>query len=574
MGYKMQFRRGDKVDLPQLDNGEPGYTEDTNELFIGTKEGNKKLTFDADKHQELTEQLAQTMNDLEQRSINITQPPYNASANGLDVSAILNQAIIDINARGGGKVFIPSASSSYMVDVTKSIQMKDNVTIELGDGATLEAIATDAPAYAIIKAENVKNFSVIGKGLIKGDRTTHIGTTGEWGMGIDMRGCTNVYISDISIENCWGDGLYIGPTTEQNHCKDVTIEKFSLNNNRRQGISVISAINLKIKDGTIKNTNGTPPQDGIDIEPNHSTEYIQNVLIENVVTENNVGAGIHVYALNLTNTKNEVSIYIKNHTDIKSGFAVSFTGEASNIKGIIKIENPKWELMSGEALRIDRWDATAADVIIVDPVVLVNSTTENSVTYPFNLTHGFATTKTSPTLGNIHLYRPKIILKSGSFPPQRGIVLTKGTALHLDKISIIDPYIEAVSSALTDINFVGDNVKNLNVSDKYGMLKYQAESAIEVSVSTGLFRTMYTNNVGIAPNYKLHSNIVIGAEFEFINKDNVQFRIFSDVDISIYPLGTAIRQITSSTKGSRIKLKKISATEFEVTNIVGTWTTA
>ncbi len=43
MGYKIQFRRGDKADLPQLDNGEPGFTEDTNELFIGTKEGNKNI---------------------------------------------------------------------------------------------------------------------------------------------------------------------------------------------------------------------------------------------------------------------------------------------------------------------------------------------------------------------------------------------------------------------------------------------------------------------------------------------------------------------------------------------------
>lgn len=46
MGYKLQFRRGLKKDLPVLGNGEVAYVQDTNELFIGTEEGNRVLTFD------------------------------------------------------------------------------------------------------------------------------------------------------------------------------------------------------------------------------------------------------------------------------------------------------------------------------------------------------------------------------------------------------------------------------------------------------------------------------------------------------------------------------------------------
>lgn len=40
----MQFRRGNKEDLPQLAPGEPGFTLDTNELFVGGSEGNVSLT--------------------------------------------------------------------------------------------------------------------------------------------------------------------------------------------------------------------------------------------------------------------------------------------------------------------------------------------------------------------------------------------------------------------------------------------------------------------------------------------------------------------------------------------------
>jgi hypothetical protein len=46
MAYKIQLRRGLKNDLPSLDNGEVAYTQDTNELYIGTAEGNRLLTFD------------------------------------------------------------------------------------------------------------------------------------------------------------------------------------------------------------------------------------------------------------------------------------------------------------------------------------------------------------------------------------------------------------------------------------------------------------------------------------------------------------------------------------------------
>lgn len=53
MGFKLQIRRGMEADLPQLDNGEVGYTQDTHKFFVGTPEGNRQLTFDQDKYDSL-----------------------------------------------------------------------------------------------------------------------------------------------------------------------------------------------------------------------------------------------------------------------------------------------------------------------------------------------------------------------------------------------------------------------------------------------------------------------------------------------------------------------------------------
>lgn len=40
MANKIQLRRGLKSKLPTLSSGEPGYTTDTRELYIGTGSGN------------------------------------------------------------------------------------------------------------------------------------------------------------------------------------------------------------------------------------------------------------------------------------------------------------------------------------------------------------------------------------------------------------------------------------------------------------------------------------------------------------------------------------------------------
>jgi hypothetical protein len=43
MANKIQFRRGNKINLPILDSGEPGFVLDTEEFYIGKGDKNVKI---------------------------------------------------------------------------------------------------------------------------------------------------------------------------------------------------------------------------------------------------------------------------------------------------------------------------------------------------------------------------------------------------------------------------------------------------------------------------------------------------------------------------------------------------
>ncbi|MFD6441659.1 right-handed parallel beta-helix repeat-containing protein, partial [Peribacillus sp. NPDC060186] len=143
----------------------------------------------------------------------------------------------------------------YLVDAVKSIRVKSNITLKFDDGTVLQALPNKSENYEIISIKDVKNVSLLGRVIIIGDRKEHIGTTGEWGFGICIRGSEKIYIENPTIKDNWGDGIYIGSSESKNYSKDITIINPVSDNNRRQGISVISAINLEIKNPKLINTN-------------------------------------------------------------------------------------------------------------------------------------------------------------------------------------------------------------------------------------------------------------------------------------------------------------------------------
>ena len=127
--------------------------------------------------------------------------------------------------------------------------------------------------YNVIEVAG-KDVSIKGKGTIVGDKETHTGDSGEWGMGINILNSENVTVSGLNIKSCWGDCVYIGGNS-----KNVTISDCFLDDSRRQGVSITSGDDIVIKNCTITNIKGTSPEYAIDIEPNKN-ETIGNVVID------------------------------------------------------------------------------------------------------------------------------------------------------------------------------------------------------------------------------------------------------------------------------------------------------
>ena len=188
-------------------------------------------------------------------------------------------ALKDVLALANPKVrnTITIEKGDYIVKASKNkdacLSLYDNTELILN--GVIHIIPNEYPWYDIIRVHGY-HITIRGKGMIVGDKHSHLGSTGEWGMGIRFHGAVNASVSGLTIKDCWGDCIYVGGNS-----KNVLIEKCILDHGRRQGISVTKADSVTIKDCKISNVGGTNPQYAIDVEPN-SNDMVDHVLIDNV----------------------------------------------------------------------------------------------------------------------------------------------------------------------------------------------------------------------------------------------------------------------------------------------------
>ena len=168
---------------------------------------------------------------------------------------------------------------------------------ELIIDGTIQVLPNDFTHYYAIALRNSHNVSITGSGSLVGDKNTHTGSDGEWGMGIYVNGgCSNIHISNLVISNFWGDGIIVGGIANSDYTannKDIHISGINISGCRRQGISITNVNGCKIENCSISNIAGTAPSAGIDIEPmDASYQEACNILIKNVKVRSCAGEGI------------------------------------------------------------------------------------------------------------------------------------------------------------------------------------------------------------------------------------------------------------------------------------------
>ena len=305
-----------------------------------------------------------------------------------DATNALRQAINS----GAKKVIVSNTGSDWII---RSIILRSNLELVFADGVTVRAKkgAFKGIHDKLFAAKGADNIIIRGEGnaVLMMNKKDYQNKSkykfSEWRNIISFLGCKNITIKNITLKSSGGDGLYFSYGGGRPACYNIVIDNVRSLDNHRQGISVISAKNLLIKNSTFSNTDGTSPNSGIDFEPNLANNILQNCVIENCIFNDNVGAGI-LMALNNLGKDNNVSITVRNVEMLNNsgaGLIISTPADNNNtLKGKILIENAKVNnFISLGNIAASGADLTLKDIEITNksvahPPIIISSQITNS----------------------------------------------------------------------------------------------------------------------------------------------------------------------------------------------------
>lgn len=271
-----------------------------------------------------------------------------------DSTAFL-QAAIRSRAR---KLIVPNLGKPWLV---QPLLLESNQEIVFEDGVVVMARegAFRGRGDSLLTARDGENITLRGPGgslvMRKQDYRKPPYEKAEWRHCLSLRGCRNIRVQGLRLAASGGDGVYIGRGTGHRiHGQNITIKDVTCEDHYRQGISVITAENLLIEGCTLRGTEGTAPQAGIDFEPNQSDEHLANCVVRNCVIEHNAGYGILLYLGSLRAESDPISIAVDQcHVRDNGQGALAILGakHADGLRGSIQLRGNK---LVGKQ-HLDKW---------------------------------------------------------------------------------------------------------------------------------------------------------------------------------------------------------------------------
>ncbi|MFS4448787.1 right-handed parallel beta-helix repeat-containing protein [Maribacter sp. 2307UL18-2] len=205
-------------------------------------------------------------------------------------------------------IFFDKANSPY---IFKPLRFEgcSGKTILLEEGVEFRAMKGAFPKKtdALLKFLNCVDISIIGNNAtFRMNKEDYL--DGEWRHVIRVKGSKNIRIENLTLRDSGGDGITIGGNEKNPYSENIYIDSIKSLNNKRQGISIVSAKNVQVKNSLFAETRGTLPGAGVDIEPNGPTDVIENIVFEKCVFRDNYNSGIKVDLHQLNSQSNPTSI--------------------------------------------------------------------------------------------------------------------------------------------------------------------------------------------------------------------------------------------------------------------------
>jgi hypothetical protein len=278
--------------------------------------------------------------------------PVKASSFGFDPadSTRCLQAAFDSGAR---EIIVDRQCGDW---ISGPVYIRSNQRVTLDEGVTVRA---KEGAYADRYASlfNISNAVDV---VLRGRKGSRLAMNkaeymdgsrcrpGEWRHALNLRGAKRVLIESMRLASSGGDGIYVLNT------EDVVIDRAVCEDNLRQGISVIGAERLLVKNSVFRTTWGAAPQCGLDIEPNGASQRLVDIVFEDCVFEKNRSAGIDLHLANQRSRSAEMSITFRrciSRDNSGDGFT-SFIGRGDPPKGTIIFEDCRAFANGGPALSV------------------------------------------------------------------------------------------------------------------------------------------------------------------------------------------------------------------------------
>jgi hypothetical protein len=171
----------------------------------------------------------------------------------------------------GAAVFYPRTDAYYRV--TRATKIRGSA---LSDGATLRQIQDGSTGNSFFEIQEESGPVTVAGFALEGQPGSP--KTGEWSMGIVIRGASDVTIKDNIIKNMSGDCIYVGPSKTRRPSRNISIVNNQLMNPFRCNIAIVCGEHVTIRENFFRKSNSYVC--AIDLEPNRNgSDFIRNVAI-------------------------------------------------------------------------------------------------------------------------------------------------------------------------------------------------------------------------------------------------------------------------------------------------------
>lgn len=222
---------------------------------------------------------------------------------------------------GAKKVIVPNMGTDWVI-TPLTLAGDQEIVFEPGVVVAAKRGAFQGTHDSLFKAQGKSRIKLVGYGatlrMQKQDYMSDEYAKAEWRSALYFDSCQELGIYGLTIRDTGGDGVYLGDSGELGFNRSVVIQDVVFDNNYRQGISLISAQDVTIENCVFKNTSGTGPAAGIDLEPDHPSSRLIDITVRNCTAENNVGPGFIVSPAKLSSKSADISVLFENCL-VKSG---------------------------------------------------------------------------------------------------------------------------------------------------------------------------------------------------------------------------------------------------------------